>query len=182
MSRIWKLPIVLPAWVSVTLENNLVTVKWPKWLLHMTMFDACAISLQDQTLFVSLVDHEQKHMRWLARTLVANMVQGVRAWFEKKLHVLGIWYGAKVQWSTLTLNLWLSHQVHHVLPQGIVATVEKDPKWNDIVTITGIDKQLVGEQTAKIRAYRKPEPYKGKWVRYFGEQIKLKAGKTSGKK
>ena len=117
----------------------------------------------------------------LTRSLVANMVEGVAKGFEKKLQVLGVGYNAKVQGRTLILNLGYSHPINHELPQGIDAVVEKDPKGNDMVVITGIDKQLVGEQAAKIRSYRKPEPYKGKGVRYFGEHIKMKAGKTASK-
>lgn len=109
------------------------------------------------------------------------MVVGVSKGYEKKLHVIGVGYNAKAQGQKLILSLGYSHPVEHTLPTGITATAEKDPKGNDIVTIIGIDKQLVGEQAAKIRGYRLPEPYKGKGVRYFGEHIKLKAGKTAGK-
>jgi large subunit ribosomal protein L6 len=110
------------------------------------------------------------------------MVQGVSQGFEKKLHVIGIGYNVKVQGQIIEFSLGLSHKVHHHLPDGVTAISEKDPKGNDIVTLTGADKQSVGQEAAKIKMYRKPEPYKGKGIRYFGEVIKLKAGKTGGKK
>jgi len=182
MSRIWKLPIVIPSGVQVTITGQYVEVKGPKWFLSMEALPACRAVVEANQVVVSLVDQEQKQMRGLTRTLIANMVEGVSNGFEKKLHIIGIWYSAKVQGKQLVLNLWFSHQVTHQLPESVQASVEKDPKWNDILTLTSIDKQLVGQEAATIRAYRKPEPYKGKWVRYLGEQIKLKAGKTATKK
>lgn len=110
------------------------------------------------------------------------MVHGVAEGFQKKLHVIGIGYNVKVQGQVIELSLGLSHKVHHHLPSGVSAVSEKDPKGNDIVTLTGADKQSVGQEAAKIKMYRKPEPYKGKGIRYFGEVIKLKAGKTGAKK
>jgi len=182
MSRIGKLPITIPAWVQVTLDGQHVAVKWPKWSLSLDLLPACAIEMTDNVLTVTLVNQDQKNMWGLSRTLVANMVQGVSEGFEKKLHVIGIGYNVKVQGQTIELSLWYSHKINHVLPDGISAVSEKDPKWNDILTISGADKQSVGQESATIKMYRKPEPYKGKWVRYFGEVIKLKAGKTWGKK
>jgi len=182
MSRIGKLPIVIPAGVQVTITGQHIAVSWPKWSLTLDLLPACAVDLTDGVLTVTLVNQEQKNMWWLSRTLLANMVHGVSQSFEKKLHVIGIGYNVKVQGQTIELSLWLSHKVNHVLPKWVTAVSEKDPKWNDILTITGADKQAVGQEAAKIKMYRKPEPYKGKWVRYFGEVIKLKAGKTWGKK
>jgi large subunit ribosomal protein L6 len=107
------------------------------------------------------------------------MVEGVTNGYSKRLLVLWVGYAAKVQWTTLVLNLWYSHPINHELPEGIKADIEQDPKGDTIVVISGIDKQLVGEQAAKIRSYRKPEPYKWKWVRYEWEYIQMKAGKTA---
>lgn len=182
MSRIWKLPIVVPAGVQVTITDQHIAVTGPKGALSLDLLPACAVHLADGVLTVSLVDENQKNMWGLSRSLIANMVHGVSQWFEKKLHVIGIGYNVKVQGQTIELSLGLSHKVNHVLPKGVTAVSEKDPKWNDILTLTGADKQSVGQEAAKIKMYRKPEPYKGKGVRYFGEVIKLKAGKTGGKK
>lgn len=110
------------------------------------------------------------------------MVVGVTTGYEKKLHVIGVGYAAKAQGKNLVLSLGYSHPVNHALPEGITASIEKDPKGSDIVTLQGIDKQLLGEHAARIRSYRKPEPYKGKGVRYVGEYIKMKAGKTAAGK
>lgn len=182
MSRIGKLPITLPAGVQVTMEGQKITVSWPKGTLSYEVLPACAVVKEENILMVSLVNPEHKNIWGLTRTLVANMVQWVSEWFEKKLHVIGIGYNVKVQGQTIELSLWLSHKVNHVLPKWVTAVSEKDPKWNDIITLTGADKQSVGQEAAKIKMYRQPEPYKGKWIRYFGETIKLKAGKTWGKK
>jgi large subunit ribosomal protein L6 len=182
MSRIWKLPITIPAGVQMSIDGQHITVTGPKWSLSLELLPACAIALVDGVATVSLVNPEQPNMWGLSRSLVANMVQGVSEGFEKKLHVIGIGYNVKVQGQTIELSLGLSHKVNHVLPKWVTAVSEKDPKWNDILTITGADKQSVGQEAAKIKMYRQPEPYKWKWIRYFGEVIKLKAGKTGGKK
>jgi large subunit ribosomal protein L6 len=182
MSRIGKLPITVPATVQVQQDGQKITVSGPKWTLHYEVLPACSVERVENTLIVTLVNQDLKNMRGLTRTLIANMVQWVSEWFEKKLHVIWIGYNVKVQGQTVELSLWLSHKVNHVLPQGVSAVSEKDPKWNDIITITGSDKQAVGQEAAKIKMYRQPEPYKWKGIRYFGEVIKLKAGKTWGKK
>lgn len=182
MSRIWKLPITIPAGVTVTIEDQKVTVKGPKWSSSLELVPVCHAHLEGDQLTISLTDPEKKNMRGLSRTLVANMVHGVTHGYEIKLHVIGIGYAVKVQGQKLILNVWLSHAVEHILPPGITASVERDPKGSDILTIMGIDKQAVGQETAKIKTYRQPEPYKGKGIRYFGESIKLKAGKTAAKK
>lgn len=182
MSRIWKLPITVPAGVQVIIVDHHITVTGPKGSLSLDLLPACAVHLTDGVLTVSVVNEDQKNMWGLSRTLLANMVYGVAHWFEKKLHVIGIGYNVKVQGQAIELSLGLSHKVNHMLPKGVTAVSEKDPKWNDILTLTGADKQAVGQEAAKIKMYRQPEPYKGKGIRYFGEIIKLKAGKTGGKK
>ena len=184
MSRIWKLPVTLLEGVSYTYdsETRWIVVKGPKWSLERTIPEWVWLSEEDWVLTFSLEVPSAKALRWLTRSLVYNMIEGVHTGYEKKLQVIGVWYNAKVQWKTLLLNLGYSHPIHHELPELITATVEKDPKWNDMVVLQSIDKQLLGEQAAKIRAYRKPEPYKGKWVRYLWEYIKMKAGKTAAKK
>jgi len=180
MSRIGKLPIVIPEWVTVSQADGVVSVKWPKWELTQRIPAGVVVAIADEVT-VSTTSDEHKNLWGLMRTLIFNMTEGVTTWFEKKLQVIGVWYSAKAQGQKLTLNLGLSHPVLHEVPDGVNVTVDKDPKGNDMVVLQSIDKQLVGEQAAKIKAYRKPEPYKGKGIRYLGEYIKIKAGKTAGK-
>jgi large subunit ribosomal protein L6 len=130
---------------------------------------------------VSVIADQYNNLWGLVRTLIDNMVVWVTTWFEKKLHIIGVGFSAKATGQNLTMNLWFSHPVESTAPAWITFTAEKDPKGNDIVTVQGIDKQLVGQVAASLRSLRKPEPYKGKWVRYFGEKVRQKAGKTAGK-
>ena len=180
MSRIGKLPIAIPEGVAISQADDVVTVKGPKWELTQTIPAWVVITIADEVV-VSITADEHKNLWGLIRTLIFNMTEWVTKWFEKKLQVIGVWYSAKAQGQKLTLNLWLSHPVYHDVPAGVSVAVDKDPKGNDMVVLTSIDKQLVGEQAAKIKAYRKPEPYKWKGIRYFGEYIKIKPGKTAGK-
>ncbi len=179
MSRIWKLPIQIADWVTVTKAWNTVTVTWPKWTLSYTYLDWVSVDINDTDVVVSIDNDSFKNLWGLTRTLIDNMVIWVVSWYEKKLQVLWVGYSAKVQWSKLALQLWYSHPIDHVLPEWISAEIEQDPKWNTVVVIRWIDKQLVWEQAAKIRSYRKPEPYKWKWVRYLWEFIQMKAWKTA---
>jgi large subunit ribosomal protein L6 len=179
MSRIGKLPIVIPEWVAITQSDQTLSVKGPKWELRQAIPYGVEVQIGEALVTCSIINDEYKSFRGLFRAVVANMVEWVTEWFEKKLHVIGVGYAVKVQWDSLVLNLWYSHPIDHTLPEGIEASAEKDQKWNDIIVLRWIDKQLVGEQAAKIRSYRPPEPYKGKWVRYFWEYIKMKAGKTA---
>lgn len=184
MSRIWKLPITILEWVTVSYDEKtrLITVTGPKGTLTWNLPVGVAFTQADNEIALELEAKEAKALWGLSRALVFNMIFGVHTGYEKKLQVIWVWYNAKVQGSKIVLNLWYSHPVDHVLAEGIKATVEKDPKWNDMVVLQGIDKQLVWEQAAKIKSYRKPEPYKGKGVRYLWEHIKMKAGKTAAKK
>lgn len=181
MSRIWKLPIKLPSWVEVNINWQCITVKWLKWQLDYTCPKGVEIKMIENEIHTSIISDEYKNLWGLVRTLIDNMVSWVTQWYEKKLHVLWVWYNAKVQWDKLILNLGYSHPIEYKLPTGISATTTKDSKWNDIISITWIDKQKVWEVAAKIITFRAPEVYKWKWVRYFGQIIKLKAGKTSKK-
>lgn len=180
MSRIGKLPIIIPAWVTITQANEIITVKGPKGELTQTIPTWVIVTIWEDVI-VTISSDEHKNLWWLMRTLIFNMTEWVTNWFVKKLQVLGVWYSAKSQGQRLTLNLWLSHPVYHDVPDLVTVSVDKDPKGNDMVVLESIDKQLVWEQAAKIKAYRPPEPYKGKWIRYFGEFIKIKPGKTAGK-
>jgi large subunit ribosomal protein L6 len=184
MSRIWKLPVELLEGVSYTYDatSRKIEVTGPKGALQRVIPEWVLLNEENNHIVFSLEEWWVKAMRGLARSLVSNMIIGVHTWYEKKLQVIGVWYNAKVQWNVLVLNLGYSHSVNHDLPKEVTATVDKDPKWNDMVILQSIDKQLLWEQAAKIRSYRKPEPYKWKWVRYLWEYIKMKAGKTAAKK
>lgn len=184
MSRIWKLPIDLIEGVSYAYDtvSREIKITGPKGTLSRTLPEWVSFKEEENQIIFSLDEWGVKAMRGLSRSLVANMIYWVHTWYEKKLQVIGVWYNAKVQWKKLVLNLGYSHPIEHDLPEQITASVDKDPKWNDMVILQSIDKQLLWEQAAKIRSYRKPEPYKGKWVRYLWEYIKMKAGKTAAKK
>lgn len=179
MSRIGKMPVEIPAGVTVDIKDRKVSVKGPKWELSYTYLEGVQAVIENNEVVVTVDADEYNNLRGLTRTLISNMVQWVTEGFEKRLLVLWVWYAAKVQGQKLVLNLWYSHPIDHALPDGIKAELEQDPKGETIIVISGIDKQLVGEQAAKIRSYRKPEPYKWKWVRYLGEFIQMKAGKTA---
>lgn len=179
MSRIGKLPITVTDGVTITLQDKTVTVKGPKWELSYTYLDWVNVEHSGNEIIVSIDDDQYKNLRGLTRTLISNMIEWVTNGYQKKLLVLWVWYAAKVQWSKIELKLWYSHPIDHPLPDWISADIEQDPKGETVIVISGIDKQLVWEQAAKIRSYRKPEPYKGKWVRYLWEFIQMKAGKTA---
>jgi large subunit ribosomal protein L6 len=181
MSKIWKKPINIPSWVEVTIDNNIVTVKWPKWELSEKILDCVSVKKEENNVILSINNIDDGKFRWLSRTLIANMIEGVINWYEKKLLVMGVWYGAQLQWNKLVLSLGFSHKVNYELPNNVKVKVELDPKWNSIITLNSIDKQLLGEIASKIRGFKKPEPYKWKGVRYFDEFVKLKAGKSAGK-
>lgn len=181
MSKIWRKPITIPSWVDVMIENNLVTVKWPKGTLFQKILDCVIMENKDGALLFSIKNEDDKNFWWLSRTLVANMIEGVTEWYEKKLLIIWVGYSAQVQWKKLSLSLWLSHKVEYNVPDGIEIKSEQDPKWNTVLTLIGIDKQLIWEVASKIRSYKKPEPYKWKGVRYFDEFVKIKPGKSASK-
>jgi large subunit ribosomal protein L6 len=178
MSRIGKLPIKLPNNVTAEVSDNHVKVTGPKGELEYDFSNQVTVAIQDGIIEVTRVDDgvEAMKMHGLTRTLIDNMVVGVSEGFKKELEIIGIGYRAAVSGSKLTLNLGYSHPIDYIAPQGITISVEKN-----IVTVSGIDKQLVGQVSAEIRAFRKPEPYKGKGVKYVTERIRRKAGKTGGK-
>ncbi len=176
MSRIGKLPIQLPANVTVTAADGNVQVKGPKGELTMTTHRHVVVTVADQqaTITVKHPDEQEDRALWgLTRALLANMVKGVTDGFAKKLEINGVGYRALVSGQNIQLFLGFSHPVDFPLPAGITATIEKN-----VLTISGIDKQLVGEVSAKIRALKKPEPYKGKGIKYDNEVIRRKAGKV----
>ena len=181
MSKIGKKPVDIVDGVTIQIDGKLIVVKWPKGQLQYELLDGVNVEQKENQLFFSVESDELKNLRGLSRTLIANMVEWVTNWYEKKLLVIGVWYSAKAQGKIIDLQLWLSHPVNFPLPDAVEASTEKDPKGNDIITLTSIDKQLVGEVAAKIRSLRKPDPYKGKWIRYTDEIIKLKPGKAAKK-
>ncbi|MDO4713141.1 MAG: 50S ribosomal protein L6 [bacterium] len=181
MSKIGKKPLAIPQGVEVVLTGNVVKVTGPKGTLSWTHPEGVKIDQQESELTFSILSDEHKNLWGLTRTLVANMVEGVSNGYEKKLLIIGVGYSAKLEGRTLVLSLGFAHKVNYALPEGIEMKVEQDPKGNTVVIISGISKELVGEVAAKIRAYKKPEPYKGKGIRYFDEYVKIKPGKSAKK-
>lgn len=179
MSRIGKIPVPVPAGVDVTIDGAAVTVKGPKGTLTHTVASPIAVEKGEGTLEVTRPNDERisKSLHGLTRTLLANMVTGVTDGYEKKLEIVGTGYRVALKETVLEFALGFSHPVHVTAPEGITFAVESPTKFS----VAGIDKQQVGEVAANIRKIRKPEPYKGKGVRYAGEVVRRKAGKT-GKK
>ena len=179
MSRIGRMPIAVPAGVTVEIaENNKVTVKGPKGTLERVLPAEMEIKLEGTEITVSRPNElkRMKSLHGLTRTLINNMVVGVTAGFEKKLEVNGVGYRAAKQGKKLNLSLGYSHPVEMEDPEGVETTVE-----GNIITVKGIDKEKVGQFAAEIRDKRRPEPYKGKGIKYVDETIRRKVGKT-GKK
>jgi len=178
MSRIGKLPITLPSGVDVALDERLVTVKGPKGTLSHTVAAPITVARADDgALEVARPDDERvsKSLHGLTRTLIANMVTGVTDGYEKRLEIVGVGYRVLSKGPTqLEFQLGYSHPITFNAPEGITFTVDGPTRFG----VQGIDKQLVGEVAANIRKLRKPEPYKGKGVRYAGEQIRRKVGKA----
>ena len=181
MSRIGKHPIAVPAEVSVQIDaGNVVTVKGPKVTLTQTFHPDMILKLEGNVLTVSRPDDEHLHksLHGLTRTLLNNMIVGVEKGYSKDLDIVGVGYRAEKKGNQLVMNLGYSHPVVVDEIPGITIEVPAANK----VTIRGIDKQVVGQFAAEVRGKRPPEPYKGKGVRYTNEVIRLKAGKTGGKK
>ncbi|WP_193609639.1 50S ribosomal protein L6 [Nocardioides lijunqiniae] len=177
MSRIGKLPIPVPSGVDVAIDDSRVTVKGPKGTLSHTVAAPITVERNDGVLDVKRPDDERESraLHGLTRTLISNMVQGVTEGYEKKLEIVGVGYRVLSKGPTqLEFQLGYSHVIVFDAPEGITFNVESQTKLG----VAGIDKQLVGEVAANIRKLRKPEPYKGKGVRYAGEQIRRKVGKA----
>ncbi|GMA32280.1 50S ribosomal protein L6 [Litorihabitans aurantiacus] len=176
MSRIGKIPVVVPAAVDVSLAERVVTVKGPKGTLTHTVPNPIEVSHTDGTLVVTRPNDERlsRSLHGLTRTLLANLITGVTDGYEKKLEIVGTGYRVVAKGSDLEFALGFSHPVTVKAPAGITFAVESPTKFS----VAGIDKQQVGEVAANIRKIRKPEPYKGKGVRYAGEQVRRKVGKA----
>jgi len=177
MSRVGLRPIEIPEGVEVSLEPGSVTVKGPKGTLNQAIHRDIRIARDDSVLRVERPSDERTHraLHGLTRSLVANMVEGVTKGFEKRLEIHGMGYRAMLEETTLTLHLGYSHPIVYEAPD----TIEFELSGRDIIIVRGIDKQMVGQVAAEIRAFRKPEPYKGKGIRYVGEVIRRKVGKTA---
>ncbi|MCB1052532.1 MAG: 50S ribosomal protein L6, partial [Acidobacteria bacterium] len=180
-SRIGKLPINVPQGVTAELKNSTLTFKGPKGESSSPVPSGISASIEDGVITFTRADEtgpvRAKH--GLARALAQNSLTGVTAGFQRKLEIIGVGYKVNVAGNTVEFHLGYSHPIHFPLPQGVKATVELDKATKaHVLTLEGIDKQLLGQVAANIRSLRKPEPYKGKGVRYFGERIRIKAGKS----
>jgi large subunit ribosomal protein L6 len=176
MSRIGRLPIPVPSGVDVTIDGRNVTVTGPKGSLSRALHPDMTVSREDGTIVVTRPTEQKTHkqLHGLTRTLVNNMVIGVTDGYRKGLEITGVGYRAALSGRKLQLNLGYSHQIEIDPPEGITFEVENPTR----LAVVGIDKELVGQIAAKVRSTRKPEPYKGKGVRYAGEYIRRKAGKA----
>ncbi len=176
MSRIGRLPIAIPTTVDVTIDGRLVTVKGPRGTLSRTLHPDMTVTREDATVVVTRPTEQKMHkqLHGLTRTLVNNMVVGVSDGYRKGLEITGVGYRAALNGRKLQLNLGYSHPIEIDPPEGISFEVETPTR----LAVVGIDKELVGQVAAKVRSTRKPEPYKGKGVRYAGEQVRRKAGKA----
>ncbi len=179
MSRIGRAPIPIPAGVEINQQGNILTVKGPKGVLTQKIPEGISIELSNGVLSVKRGGDTKllRSLHGLMRSLIANMVTGVTEGFTKSLEIVGIGYRANLQGRELQLSLGYSHPIIYPLPEGI--EVDVDSKQNRI-TVKGIDKQKVGQVAAEIRGFRKPDPYKGKGIRYVGEVVRRKAGKAKG--
>jgi large subunit ribosomal protein L6 len=177
MSRIGNKPVAVPSGVTVSEGGGVLTVKGPKGQLTQNIVDGISFDIGDGTVKVNRSDDRRKYRanHGLMRALLNNMVTGVSAGFERKLEIIGVGYKASVQGNKAVFNLGYSHPVDFPFPDGVSISVDK----NTLVTVSGIDKEKVGQAAAEIRGFRPPDSYKGKGVRYQGEYVRLKAGKTA---
>jgi len=183
MSRIGKAPITIPADVTITADKNVVTVKGPKGELKQDIHPDMVIKIKGDTLTVERPTEQKRHkaLHGLSRSLINNMVVGVSDGYKKDLELVGVGYKAAVQGQVLELNLGYSHNIFFAVPEGIKVGAETLKGQTPKVSVEGIDKQLVGQIAAKIKSLRKVEPYKGKGIRFVGENVRRKAGKTAAK-
>lgn len=182
MSRIGKLPITLPKGVSLSVNSSLVHVKGPKGELTTEIDPDITVSVNGSEVLVVRPTEQKRHraLHGLYRALIANMVTGVSTGYKREMELIGVGYRAQMQGVVLELALGLSHPVYVLPPTGVKISAENRGK-QVFVTVEGIDKQMVGQVAAKIRALRPPEPYKGKGIRYTDEFVRRKAGKTAGR-
>jgi large subunit ribosomal protein L6 len=178
MSRIGKKPIPIPKGVTIDLKDDQLSVKGPKGGLQRKIHPKVSLKLDDNQVLISVPDEERetRALHGLYGALITNMVTGVSEGFERALEIVGIGYRAELSGNVVTFHLGYSHPIKYELPKGIDAKIERTK-----ITLAGIDKEVLGMTAAKIRSFRKPEPYKGKGIKYVGEYIRRKAGKTGAK-
>jgi large subunit ribosomal protein L6 len=178
VSRIGRLPIPVPGNVEIKIEKGMIWVKGPKGELSAPISEEMVVEQQEGQLVVKRPSDSIKHraLHGLTRSIINNLVQGVTQGFTKSLEIIGVGYKAEKRGSGVVFNLGYSHPIYFVPPKGITVDVPAPTK----VVVSGIDKVLVGQVAAKIRSFRPPEPYKGKGIRYEGEEVRRKAGKTAG--
>lgn len=177
MSRVGKQPITIPDAVTLNIKDGLVTAKGPKGELSVAISPELKMTLKDGTFTIERTSEEKRQMQihGLYRTLVNNIVEGVTVGFEKRLEIVGVGYRAEMKGKNLLISVGFSHDILFRPSEEIEISTE----GNNVIIIKGIDKQLVGQVAAKIRSFRPPEPYKGKGIRYAGETVRRKAGKTA---
>ncbi|MDR1403328.1 MAG: 50S ribosomal protein L6 [Tannerellaceae bacterium] len=183
MSRIGKLPIQIPAGVTVTIKENVVTVKGPKGELIQSINPDIKVTLENGILELKRPSDEQSHraMHGLYRSLINNMVIGVSEGYKKELELVGVGYRVSNAGQLLDLSLGYTHNIYLQLPQEVKVETKTERNKNPLIILESVDKQLIGQICAKIRSFRKPEPYKGKGIRFVGETIRRKSGKSAGK-
>jgi len=179
MSRIGKLPVTLPEKVDANITDNKIEIKWPKWNLDFNFSPLLSVNINDNKVVITPLNAEDSASKAIwgtTRAIIANMVEWVTNGHQKSLEINWVWYKFDVQWNKLILSIWYSHKVEMVAPKWI--EIKIDEKAKNILHIFWLDKQLVWEFAAKIRAKKKPEPYKGKWIKYVWEYIRRKAWKS----
>jgi large subunit ribosomal protein L6 len=184
MSRIGKQPVIIPAGVTVTVgEHNLLSIKGPKGELKQAIDRDITVAVKDGHVEISRPTDQIRHraLHGLYRSLVSNMVKGVTEGYKRQLELIGVGFKASNQGNILDLALGYSHNIIFEIPKELKLATEQNKGENPKITLEGTDKQLIGAVAAKIRSLRKPEPYKGKGVRYVGEVVRKKAGKAAGK-
>ncbi len=184
MSRIGKQPVIFPNGVSINVtQDNMVTVKGPKGELKQAIDRDMKIDVKDGEINIARPTDQIRHraLHGLSRALVANLVKGVTDGYQKKLELVGVGFKAANQGNVLDLALGFSHNIIFEIPKELKVATDQQKGQNPTITLDGIDRQLIGQVAAKIRGLRKPEPYKGKGVRYVGEVVRKKAGKAAGK-
>ncbi|MDP4202843.1 MAG: 50S ribosomal protein L6 [Bacteroidota bacterium] len=184
MSRIGKLPISLPKGVTVTVKDSVVTVKGPKGELSQEINPNITVSVEEAAVVVTRPNDEKENraMHGLYRALIHNMVVGVSEGYQKKLELVGVGYRVSNSGNLLEFALGYTHNIHMMLPPEIKVETKSERNQNPLVILESCDKQLIGQVCAKIRSFRKPEPYKGKGIKFVGEVIRRKAGKSAGAK
>jgi large subunit ribosomal protein L6 len=182
MSRIGILPISIPQGVTVSVDDkNLVTVKGPKGELYQLIDPSLKVKVEEDQVVIERPDEEirSKSMHGLYRSLLNNMVTGVSEGYTIKLELVGVGYRAEAKGQVLELSLGYSHDIHFRIPDEVAVEAKTERRSNPVVTFTSADKQLIGQVAAKLRSFRPPEPYKGKGIKFVGEQLRRKAGKSA---